>query len=367
MKRLLACLLVAGITVSLAACNPKDIVQDAVRDALSGNSAEYTMRVGESDDWTPFYGASGVTFANSNNNAVSIADDGETVTFTGLAVGVSTITASYDGKENKATVNVVADFVSNPSSSEPGGESSIPSESGSDSPGTSGEGGYIGERPESGHGSSIVTPARIPDFAIEYKYTPPTDMYIIIWEQQEFPKPDAPGQAIRHFVAKIEEAYSYSWVYDKNTTPIEYAETRINFATGQGSTRFLGASDWQEDDYDYSEHKDLISVGIFSAFEDYFVHYLRNAMGGDLGKLAEYYIGNEVLTIGTKREDFDCWVFDTQGFNDVWMRFWIDPADSCCMMYENYNYTCADGSIGSMVETIADYDLAYIDWTTESW
>lgn len=115
MKKILTCLLVAVMIFSLAACGTE---QDK----------EFTILVGGSEKWTPFENASGVTYSNSDNNVISIEDNGQTVTFTGLAVGESIITASYDGKTSKALVKVISELqsTSNGTSTESPGSTTTP-------------------------------------------------------------------------------------------------------------------------------------------------------------------------------------------------------------------------------------------------
>jgi hypothetical protein len=140
MKKFLACLLAAGMMLSLASCSsPKQMVQNAVREALgAGASSEkgggtavsaaadrddpddadtantddydatYTIYIDGADEWTPFPGSSGVAFAQSEESVLDVSDDGEKIAFTGKQVGESVIAATLDGKEAKALVRVRA-------------------------------------------------------------------------------------------------------------------------------------------------------------------------------------------------------------------------------------------------------------------
>jgi hypothetical protein len=153
MKRLFSCLLAAMMMVSLVACSPKDMVQDAVKEALgaktssNGNGgahtsaaansstsgsvsgetaannstsgsasteatddydAEYTIYLEDKDEWTPFPGSTGVVFVISEEGVLQVSDDGAKIAFTGKQVGESVITATLDGQEAKALVRVRA-------------------------------------------------------------------------------------------------------------------------------------------------------------------------------------------------------------------------------------------------------------------
>lgn len=72
-----------------------------------GSDAAYTIVIDGSDSWTPFESGSGVTFANSKADVISISDDGKTVTFVGLTVGEAEITATFGSDTAKALVKVV--------------------------------------------------------------------------------------------------------------------------------------------------------------------------------------------------------------------------------------------------------------------
>lgn len=69
---------------------------------------QFTIYVNGSESWTPFPGKSGVVFSNSDNNALSIRDNGKTVEYTGKQVGESVITAMLGGSELKALVRIRA-------------------------------------------------------------------------------------------------------------------------------------------------------------------------------------------------------------------------------------------------------------------
>lgn len=134
MKKWFSLILAFVLVLSLSACNIKPIIGEieelltSDRENHSGNlqqeqnngtkkntgnfpakdiDAEFTIVIDGTDSWTPFEGIGGITFTNEKTDVVSISDDGKTVTFTGLAVGETTIIAS-DGKHTaSALVKVV--------------------------------------------------------------------------------------------------------------------------------------------------------------------------------------------------------------------------------------------------------------------
>ena len=73
-----------------------------------GEDTEFLIYVFGKDSWTPFAGKTGVTFTNSNNDVLTITDNGTKVEFTGKAVGESTITAKFENQTLKAVVKVRA-------------------------------------------------------------------------------------------------------------------------------------------------------------------------------------------------------------------------------------------------------------------
>jgi len=124
MKKILLILLAAVMVFSLAACSgngnnggngnapgsnaPSGGNGGASSTPAEGYDAEFTVIIGYGDDWTPFPGKNGVTFANSDNSVLAVKDNGSKVEFTGLIAGDSVITATLDGAESKALVHVRA-------------------------------------------------------------------------------------------------------------------------------------------------------------------------------------------------------------------------------------------------------------------
>ena len=97
---LIACL--AVVTTVFAACEKPD--EDNVQ--TGGEDVEFTIYVFGKESWTPFTGKTGVTFTNSDNEVLSIKDNGTTVEFTGKEIGNSTITATLGEQMLKALVRV---------------------------------------------------------------------------------------------------------------------------------------------------------------------------------------------------------------------------------------------------------------------
>jgi uncharacterized lipoprotein YehR (DUF1307 family) len=109
MKKLFLLLLAAVMVFSLAACGTANTGSNNEPSAPpEGWAKEFTVYIGGSDEWTPYAGKSGVTFANSDKKVLEISDNGAKVEFTGLIAGDSVITATLDETESKALVHVRA-------------------------------------------------------------------------------------------------------------------------------------------------------------------------------------------------------------------------------------------------------------------
>jgi len=75
---------------------------------IDEEDVEFTIWVSGKWSWTPFFGRTGVIFTNSDNNVLSLEDNGTRVRFTGKQVGESTITATFNNQTLKALVRVCA-------------------------------------------------------------------------------------------------------------------------------------------------------------------------------------------------------------------------------------------------------------------
>ena len=174
-----------------------------------------------------------------------------------------------------------------------------------------------------------------------YKYNPPIDNYYIQWTDTWKYDDGNKTKTTTNFVAGIGKGYAF------NST--EEGITYIDFTTGQGWSRLIDGSEWYPDDYDYSDTEDAGSaIGPLSAMEDFFMRYFR-AFGFEEDKLAEYYVGKE------KVAGVNCWVFDTKGLNAIYMKYWIDPSNGCCLKYQSAEQ-------GDVTE-VTEYNLKYTSWT----
>jgi uncharacterized lipoprotein YehR (DUF1307 family) len=295
MKKLFLLLLAAVMVFSLAACSGNGNNGGnggAVATPAEGYDAEFTVYIGYGDEWTPFPGKSGVTFANSDNSVLAVKDNGTKVEFTGLIAGDSLITATLDGTESKALVHVRA--------------------------------------------VEGVTEK------INYIYNPPTDNFFIRYTVDE-------QEGLN---ARIGNIFLYG-ESGSGSSGDEGMLTRVDLSGGGAWLNSYEITyEWQEDDNYYPEnYVNWNRIDPLDAMEEYFVKYLRTSgFDGDAlsTRLTEFYVGKErVLGI-------DCWVFDTQGYNALELKFWIDPSNGCCLKSEKTET--------GTVTTVTECNLNYTQW-----
>ena len=71
--------------------------------------------------------------------------------------------------------------------------------------------------------------------------------------------------------------------------------------------------------------------------------------------LGEFYAGNEMVA------GVNCWVFDTDGYGGIRMKYWVDPANGCCLKY----YGRSNAGTYMVFYEIRKYNLHYFEWTPD--
>jgi hypothetical protein len=172
-----------------------------------------------------------------------------------------------------------------------------------------------------------------------YKFAPPADNYYLEWSYT-WKRSNGELKTEKNFAAGIGKGYAPSF----SEEGIGY----IDFATGKGWMREVTGDKWYEDDYDYSDTQDDSAPGPLGTMEETFMKYFR-MFGFEESKLAEYYVGRE------KVAGVNCWIFDSQGLNGIYMKFWIDPSNGCCLKW-------VATESGDVTE-VTEYNLNYKTWT----
>ncbi len=331
MKRIFALLLVLAMLFSLSACGVVDTLSDKIVDELLNGEdevpkkaedteetdlsatpndgeydAEFVLFVYGSEEWTPFPGKSCVTFESSREGVITMEAGASTVEFTGKAPGKTTITATCAEETAHAYVRVKRMVAK--------------------------------EDEEDGETSGEV---------INYHYEPPKDHYYIVYDVISSNGDTTEGVTARigeQFLVSDDTSYGFWFADFGNMT----AHNRLPDGPWVEDTH-SGLTENDRDAYD----KDPF---LLCAMEDYFMDKFYVTIK-DMDRLNEYYVGKETLYPSPyDGTGIECWVFDSQGFNAMKLKFWIDPSNGCCLKCENYD-------IGR-TSVVTRYDLNYTAWDT---
>ncbi|MDO4567448.1 MAG: hypothetical protein Q4B99_00660 [Clostridia bacterium] len=170
------------------------------------------------------------------------------------------------------------------------------------------------------------------EIRIDYNYDPPQDNFCIEIRYYEA------GETYNDIYAKIgaEEAGIYGY-----TGWQEF----YNITTGEYYTVVDGM--WYDDVlWGFDSFADMGHNPPITEFNE-FVAALRQ-MGFDNGKLADFYVGTEIVC------GVECWVFDTDGWNGQYVKYWVDPANGCALKKA--------GTTTDAVYEVVRYELDYTEW-----
>ncbi len=167
---------------------------------------------------------------------------------------------------------------------------------------------------------------------IDYHYNPPTDNYCIEVKNSEN------GSSYSNKYAKIgnEEA-----MIDESAEWQEFHDVSTGAYYTVVEKKWYEDSRWGFYSFEESGHGSPICD-----FNDFVKQLGQLGFGNE--KLPEFYVGEETIC------DVDCWVFDTNGWNEIYAKFWVDKENGCTLKKA--------GTTSDMVYEVIRYDLSYTEW-----
>lgn len=169
-------------------------------------------------------------------------------------------------------------------------------------------------------------------FSGTYAYNPPTDNFCI--ETQSTRN----GKSETDVWAKIGDE-------EANIDGDDW-QGFYNVSTGANYTVLDGR--WIED-VQWGFHSIADRGGVPSPLDTFNTFFqLLQKLGFGNEKLGDFYIGEETIC-GVK-----CWVFDTNGYNAIYAKYWVDPANGCTLKEA--------GTTEDYVCEVTTYDLDYTAW-----
>lgn len=269
-----------------------------------------TIELGKSFTWvTPFPAGAEVMYDfldENDNDVVDLEEDGNTVVIKGVALGTTKVVATDGKKLYHRIVNVVAR-------------------------GT-GKTDGVGEEKEEEEKTAVWTG--------KYEYKAPKDNYY--FDTGSF------------IYAKIG-----SFLIEKNLESdgrLGYWKA-YNLATHK-CKEYVGEEgfDHEATDGEYLEPEEWEGLENFAPL-DFFVdsEFYKSLQTDPANSLGEYYVGNETVA------GVECWVFDTDGYGGIKMKYWVDPANGCCLKYGGFS----NAGAFRIQYQIKKYNLHYSEWTPD--
>ena len=267
-----------------------------------------TIQLGKSFTWvTPFAAGADVTFDmldDNDDDVVSLSEDGNTVVIKGVAIGTTKLIAYSGDKLYYRTVTVVAR-----------GE---------------GKTDGIGEEEEE----------KTVPWTGKYEYKAPKDNYYLHTGSFIYAKI---GSILIEKNLEKDGSLGYWKAY--------------NLATHK-CKEYVGADgfDHEATDGEYLEPEEWEGWENFAPL-DFFVdsEFYKSLKTDKANSLADFYAGTEIVA------GVECWVFDTKGYGGIHMKYWVDPANGCCLKYGGLS----NAGTFRVTYTIKKYDLHYFEWTPD--
>ena len=265
MKRWIALLLSALMLFSLTACDEDKEKYDE----------EYEIFVNGSEEWHPFPGKTNVEFSVSDEYVIACQTTPSKISFTGKQVGKSVITATVDGEEKKALVEV----------------------------------------------KRMV--AKDEEIVINYAYNPPQNNYYLRTEDEDGTV-EAVGRIDSIFAQHYSDDFTFFYLYYSDETRMQYEYDTSKQIWQMYMDSRPDAEDSYEEFQKYKTSNGADTGMVIDLFETIFMRYFRQ-YGLDESRLVEYYIGTETV-LGV-----ECWVFDAKGLNGIEGKYWVDPSNGCTL------------------------------------
>ena len=179
-----------------------------------------------------------------------------------------------------------------------------------------------------------------PTWTGSYRYSPPMDHYYIHTGSFIYAKI---GSILIEKALESDGSLSYWKAYNLTSRKCKEYLEMDGFEHESTDGEYLDPDEWEG----WKNFKPL------DAFVD--SEFYRSIKTDPANSLGDFYVGDE-LVLGVK-----CWVFDTDGYAGISMRYWIDPSNGCCLKYGGINNT---GTFRVYYQ-VRKYDLHYDKWTPD--
>ena len=266
---------------------------------------DVTIAVGQKYTWvTKFAAGTELEFDTLDDNdedAVKITPDGTKCIIKGLSVGDAIVLCTDSKTVYHRTVHVVARGAQTKDGEEVGEEET---------------------------------------FTGKYAYNPPKDHYYI--HTGSFIYARIGSEQIEKCIDK-KGNLEYWMYYNLAARECKQYLEKDGFDHGKVDNEELEPEEWKARE----------NLALLDAFAD--SEFWKSIKSDPVNALGDYYVGSEYVC-GVK-----CWVFDTDGYAGISMKYWVDPSNGCCLKYEGRGN---GGAVRSAME-VKTYNLNYRTWTSD--
>lgn len=264
-----------------------------------------TIGLGERFAWTTKFAAGAEvvfdTLDDNDDDVLELEEDGNACVLKGVALGTTKVLAVLGNTLYYRTVTVVAKTGAKPNG---GGE-------------------------ETG-----------PAFTGKYEYNPPKDHYYIHTGSIIYAK--IGSEQIEKCLDKRGDI-EYWMYYNLASRECKQYLEKDGFDHGKVDNEQLDPDEWEARE----------NLALLDTFAD--SEFWNSLKTDPASSLSEFYVGNETVC------GVNCWVFDTDGYGGITMKYWVDPSTGCCLKYEGR------GNGGAVKNTmqVKTYNLNYRVWSND--